>query len=375
MTPRKRILLLGYLPPPLFGPSVTYQALLHSDFVRQFDVTFVDLTVVRRLDELEVFHFRKLWRSLRFFSREFWCLLTRRYDFVCAPVSVNRNAFLKDAALLWLARLFQVPTVLYAHGNNLPHFFVMSPPWVRRVIDRTFRKAAAGIVLGECLRFNFDSWLPAERIFVVPTGIEPVAPSPRAATKSEFTVLYLGNMVREKGFHVLLEAAALLTRQQRGIRFVFAGAWRHAEEERKAREFVEANLMSDRVEFVGPVGGEQKARLLADADTLVFPTFYYYETMGLVILEAMQCGLPVITTRRASIPEIVQDGVNGLLVEEQNAAELAAKIQQLADAPALCQQIGRANQEKFTRYYTHRDYGQRMAAAFEQLSQLEARRS
>ena len=68
---------------------------------------------------------------------------------------------------------------------------------------------------------------------------------------------------------------------------------------------------------------------------LVFPTFYYNETMGLVLLEAMQAGLPVIATRRGSIPEIIQDGVNGFLVEEQNAADLADKILRLADDAAL----------------------------------------
>lgn len=369
---RLKVLLLGYRPPPYFGPSVTYQALMRSAFPQQLDVTFIDLTVVESLEELETLHWHKIWKSLRFLGQELWCLLTQRFDFVCAPVSVNRNAFLKDAFLLWLARLFRVPTVLYAHGNNLPDFFVLSPPWLRRIMDRTFRRAAGVIVLGERLRFNFDSWLPPERVFVVPTGIEP-SPAPPSAQRvpGGCTVLYLGNMVREKGFFVLLEAANIIARQRRDIRFVFGGAWRRADEERAAREFAADNGISDLVEFLGPVVGEAKTRSLANADLLAFPTFYYYETMGLVLLEAMQAGLSVVTTRRASIPEIIQDGINGLLVEEQNAADLAAKILRLADDPALRKRMGQANRERFQNYYTHEQYGQRMAEVFTKLAAMK----
>ena len=78
------------------------------------------------------------------------------------------------------------------------------------------------------------------------------------------------------------------------------------------------------------------------ADMLAFPTFYYYETMGTVLLEAMQAGVPVVTTRRASIPEIVHDGEHGLLVNEQDAADLAEKILRLAGDPALRAKMGAA---------------------------------
>jgi glycosyltransferase involved in cell wall biosynthesis len=365
---RKKILMFGYLPPPFFGPSVTYQALMQSQFSRQHDVTFIDLTLVQQLDELEVFQLAKLWRSLRFFGKELWYLLTRRFDFACAPVSVNRNAFLKDAAVLWLARLFRVPTVLYAHGNNLPDFRSRSPWWVQWTLDCTFRRAAAAVVLGERLRFNFDAWLPAHRVFVVPTGIEPAGPTLRESRGTGCTVLYLGNMVREKGFFVLLAAAARIAGRRRDLRFVFGGAWRSAADEREAREYVTANGLTGQVEFAGPVVGEAKARLLAGADLLVFPTFYYYETMGLVLLEAMQAGLPIVTTRRASIPEIIADGVNGLLVNEQDALDLAEKILQLVEKPEQRAAMGNANRERFAEYYTHEHYGARMGAVFEELA-------
>jgi glycosyltransferase involved in cell wall biosynthesis len=354
-----KLLLIGYLPPPYFGPSVTYQALMHSEFARRFEVTFLDIGVTKDIKELEHVRLRKLLRMLKFLCVEAWYLVTRRFDFCCCPISVNRNAFLKDAVLLGIARWCGVPTVLYAHGNNIPDFYARSSPWVQQLIERTIRRAAAAIVFGECLRFNFDRWLPAERIFPVPGGIEPLPHPPSRRRHNGVTVLYLGALVREKGVFVLLEAA----RRCPDVRFVFAGNWYKADEEAEAKRLAGKN-----VEFIGPVAGEAKAQALADADLLAFPTFYYYETMGLVLLEAMQAGLPVIATRRASIPEIVRDGVNGLLVEEQNAADLAGKILRLAKDPAFREQMGRANRRCFAEFYTHEQYGRRMIDVFERLA-------
>ena len=352
-----RILMVGYLPPPFFGPSVTYQALMRSEFARKFDVTFLDITVAKDIRELESLRLGKLARMLKFLAVEAWLLWTRRFDFYCCPISVNRNAFLKDALLIGLARWRGVRTVLYAHGNNLPDFHARSSPRVRRWIENTCRKATAAIVLGERLRFNFEPWLPTKKVFVVPTGIESITTS--LPQQRGGGVLYLGALVREKGVFVLLEAA----RQCPDVRFVLAGDWYLVTEETEGKRLAGAN-----VEFIGPVTGAAKQQVLADADLLAFPTFYYYETMGLVLLEAMQAGLPVIATRRASIVEIIRDGVHGLLVNEQDPADLAEKILQLAGAPALRAKMGAAGRQRFADFYTHEQYGQRMIAVFEELS-------
>ena len=370
---KPKILLFGYLPPPYFGPSVTYQALMHSEFSAQFDVTFVDITLATSVADLEKFQISKLFKVFLILLRVCRLMLTRRFNFCCCPVSVNRNAFLKDALSLQLARFFRVPTVLYAHGNNLPDFYERSSPWVKKMIDRTFENARAAIVLGERLRFNFEKWLPAERIFVAPTGIEPLEELPEVVKQpSVIAVLYLGNLIREKGVFVLLEAARIVATKRHDIHFVFGGAWFRAEDEKIARSFVAQNAMENIVRFAGPVAGAAKWQLILSSDILVFPTFYYYETMGLVLLEAMQGGLPVVATRRASIPEMIEDGVNGSLVNEQDPEDLAKKILYLADDPVLREKMGQANREKFQAYYTHVHYGRRMTNVFETLVHEEA---
>src|SRR3984885_12378581 len=132
---RARILIFGYLPPPIYGPAITYQALLRSSFPERFDVTFINLNVVREYRELEVFRWRKLGLLLRQLALELRHLASQRFDFVFYPISLNRNAFLKDTLFVAIARMFRVSIVLYGHGNNLPEFREKSPRWLQRVID------------------------------------------------------------------------------------------------------------------------------------------------------------------------------------------------------------------------------------------------
>ncbi|MGD0060340.1 MAG: glycosyltransferase [Verrucomicrobiia bacterium] len=363
-----RLLVFGYLPPPIYGPAITYQALLRSSFPERFDVTFINLNVVRDYRELEVFRWRKLALLARQLASEFHHLASQRFEFVFYPVSLNRNAFLKDTLFLAVARAFGVPTVLYGHGNGLPEFRDKSPRWLQRLIDWAVCRAAAAIVLGKCLRFNFLGHLREDQVFVVPTGIEVPNPLP-AVTKQpgRFTVLYLGNLVREKGVFVILDSISLVRTRCPQAHFVFAGAWWSDRDGAEAERLMRERGLSSCVEFTGTVMGNHKWEIVGRSDVLVFPTYFRYETLGLVMLEAMGAGLPVITTRRAAIPEVVEEGVNGLFVAEQDARDLAEKIATLANDPALRARMSEANKQKYSNYYTIEHYGQRMAAVFDEL--------
>lgn len=368
MNARLKILLFGYRPPPYFGPATAYHMLLESAFARDHDLTFINLSVVRDVSELEKFSLGKLVKLAGFLARELGYLVTRRYDFVCYPVSFNRMAFLKDALLLAVVRLFRVPTVLWAHGNGLPEFYAQSGSGMQRVIRWTIGRARAAIVLGENLRFNFDGLLPQSQVFVVPYGILPPPPVPHAATVPRpFTVLYLGNLIREKGVFAVLEAAPLVLAKHPRAQFVLAGAWWKEDDRRAAEKFIVDHQLADHVRFAGVVSGAAKQRVLAEADVLAFPTYYKYETFGLVVLEALAAGLPVVATRRVALPETIREGVEGLFVNEQDPADLAAKLLELADDPATRDRMSAAARQRFAEHYTHEHFGQRMTDVFHRL--------
>jgi len=350
----KKILLFGYQSPPVFGPSVVYETLLRSEFVRHFDVTFINLSVVQNIRELETFRWGKLFKLIKFFLLELWYLLTRRFDVCCYPISYNRRAFLKDRVLLGLARLFGVPVVIWAHGTGAQQF---------REAHQTLAQAKAVLVLADCLHAEFAGIVPPERIHTITLGIDQQPIPPTASDGG--TLLYLGGLVKAKGIFDLLEALPHVP----AARLVVAGEWFNLAEQAAAKEFIRQHNLGSRVQFVGPVTGTAKWRLFSQADIFVFPPHSRTEAFGIVLLEAMQAGLPIVTTRGGARDEIVTDGINGLLVAEQTPHDLAAKLGQLLASATLRQQIGAANRAQFSQVYTQAGYAQRLITVFEKIAQ------
>ncbi len=95
------------------------------------------------------------------------------------------------------------------------------------------------------------------------------------------------------------------------------------------RDRIKPLMEGNRVEFVGEVGGKDKAEFLAHAAALIFP-IDWPEPFGLVMIEAMACGTPTVAYRRGSVPEIIEDGVSGFAVEgESEALAAIARVHEL----------------------------------------------
>jgi glycosyltransferase involved in cell wall biosynthesis len=369
MQARKKILMFGYLPPPYFGPAVTYGTLLRSPFVEEYDVTFINLSVVSDIRGLGKVSATKLLKLAKFFFLELWYLLSQRFDFYCHPLSLNRNALLKDLAMLNLARVFRVPTVLWAHGTGLHRFRATLSPGLRRHLDRTLHEARAVLVLAECLRSDLEGLLPPDRVHVITIGIEPQT-GLGSPDKSHggVRILYLGGLAKTKGIFDLFAAMPLVLARRPDARLVMAGQWFLPNEQADGEQYLRDHSLTEAVQFLGPVYGEAKWRTLQSADLLVFPPPAQLEAFGIVLLEAMQAGLPIVATRGGARDEILADGVNALLAQEQNPADLSEKILRLANDAEMRERMGKANKERFERYYTHVQFGKRMIEVFEKLS-------
>jgi glycosyltransferase involved in cell wall biosynthesis len=363
----KRILLFGYLPPPIFGPSVAYESLLESPFSDHFDVSFIDLSVVDSVKELESFRVTKLAKLLQFASLELWFLLTRRPVLCCYPISYNRNAFLKDAFILAFARAFRIPIVLWAHGVGLQKFRSELNGPLRRLFERMVRKSAGVVVPAECLRGEFEDLIHGNRIHVVTIGIQSCALPRAAPDDAAQTVLYLGTLLRAKGIFDLLEALPAIRASCPLARLVVAGDWFKDTEQAEARRYLSTHELDSVVEFVGPVHGRSKWQLLASVDVFVFPPHSEEEAFGIVLLEAMQAGLPIVTTVGGARDEIVTDGVHGFLAHERNPPDLAKQVVRLLTDPELRERMARANRQRFDLAFTSKAYGLRMIEVLERV--------
>jgi glycosyltransferase involved in cell wall biosynthesis len=126
---------------------------------------------------------------------------------------------------------------------------------------------------------------------------------------------------------------AILAARQAGLPIKLAGKMR-TPEERRFFEAVVQPLLGPDAEYLGEVDHDQRVRLLHGARALLFP-IAWDEPFGLVMAEALACGVPVIAMRRGSVPEVIDDGVTGAVVD--TLAEMAAAVERVsAIAPGTC---------------------------------------
>ncbi len=197
-----------------------------------------------------------------------------------------------------LARGRAAPTVVTAHGpmaGELGQYYRWAAPYINLVaISQSQRGEAEDL-----------PWAGT-----VYNGI-PVAEYPYREQKEDY-VLFLGRMCAEKGVRLAIDAA-----RQAGVTIVVAAKCSEpAEQEYFAAEV--APRLGRGVEWIGNVGGNEKKDLLARARCLVNPV-QWREPFGLVMVEALACGTPVVATRFGSVPEVVDHGVTGWIVDHPAA--------------------------------------------------------
>lgn len=177
--------------------------------------------------------------------------------------------------------------------------------------------------------------------------------------EKKFNVLFLSNIMAEKGVWTLVSAAQVL--RQRGLDFEvhFVGKWSDISEDDFTALVREARLENVCMAH-GPKYGQDKEVFWRNADLFVFPSYYHNECFPLVLLEAMQHGVPCISTYEGGIPGIIDDGVTGFLVERQSPNILADKMMWLMEHPEVCKRMGEAGRDKFEREFTLEVFEKRM---------------
>lgn len=205
---------------------------------------------------------------------------------------------------------------------------------------------------------------PHARFQVVPHGIEPVPdehvrPFDPAMPPATLTVLYVGRLEQRKGIIDLFGAMPAVLARVPNVRFIIAGADNSLSDGFQARYGMDYPTyfgkhyaaVSPAVTFLGIVSEEKLNALYQACDLFVAPSLY--ESFGLIYLEAMNYAKPVIGCQVGGIPEVVEQGVTGRLVEPAAPQALAEAIVELLSSPALLRDMGLAGRRRLLDRFTH----------------------
>ena len=229
----------------------------------------------------------------------------------------------------------------------------------RNVIARKLRLFLDNVTLYvPCSRFTknklVDSGLPEERVVVIPN----IFSSTESVVKDSCGkyIVYSGRISPEKGIETLMVCA-----RKTGLPLRLAGDYSQMPDIVKNKP--------QNAQFLGHLNHDQLSEFYQNARFSVVPSIWF-EPFGIVIVEAMFHGLPVIASRIGGIPEIVEDGVTGFLFEPGNTIELEEKMKLLWNNPDLCRQMGKAGREKAIREYSEDIYYERLMSVYQKAIEI-----
>ena len=350
MKNNNKILFLLHLPPAVHGVSIVGELIKNSEIINDaFEARFINLLVSRSIDETGK---TKLLKVARFIASWFKLLIElfkEKPNLCYFALSNSGSAFYKDVSLVFLLKLFRVKTVFHLHSKGVKK---NESNRINYMLYKYVFKKSSVILLSKYLFEDVKTFVPMEQVFICPNGVEDLMKN--NTTKLEkssgaIKILFLSNLIKSKGVYDLIEACEILTRKGYNFSCDFVGGEGNVSEQQFKNELNKRGV-EERVKYLGKKYGQHKNNLYESADVFVLPTSN--DCFPLVILEAMQFGLPVISTIEGGIRDIVENNVTGFIVERNNPIDLADKLEILINNKALRLEMGKAGRAKYEKEFT-----------------------
>jgi N-acetyl-alpha-D-glucosaminyl L-malate synthase BshA len=261
------------------------------------------------------------------------------------------QVFTTDAALM-ASKIKKAPLVLTLHGfprsfgnpTHRAHFNLIG--------KEALEKAKKIISVSHMVAREFKAiGVPKEKIAIIPNGIDleeykqlPIGNPFRKRLdikENEKIVLTIGRLEKIKGFQYLIKALPSIIQEVGSTKLVIAGPdFNYGS---KLKKLTEETNVQENVIFYGPINGKEKFEAFSAANIVAVPSLY--EGFGMLLLEAMAAGKPLVATNTGAAPEIIKNGKNGILAGSGDVEDLAGKIIKLLSDDQLMYLIGQESRK------------------------------
>lgn len=358
------ILFILHMPPPIHGAAMVGKYIHDSGVINDtFDCFYINLATAKNLTDIGRINIQKM--------VHFWLLLhtirklVKRLKPKLVYVTANAygGAFYKDFVVVEMLKCMGCRVVVHYHNKGVS---LRQDKVLDNYLYRKFFKKLKVILLAEALYEDVKKYVGYENVVICSNGIPSNTlkdVSYEMECQATPHLLFLSNLLEEKGVLILLDACQIL--QKKGYSFIcdFVGGETAEIDGTRFRKEVKERDLINMVRFHGRKVGNEKILYLINADIFVFPTFYHKECFPLVLLEAMEKGIACISTNEGGISNIIEDCVTGFVVEKCNVEVLAERIAYLIDHKDICKKMGEAGKEKFEREFTLSRFENNMVSA------------
>ncbi|MGL1958242.1 MAG: glycosyltransferase family 4 protein [Colwellia sp.] len=356
-----KLLLLSELPPPRHGVSImnsqTFCALSDTNKYQIYTITtkFLQLNFKRFKIILRMLHFFKITAKLLYF------LIRNKVDVAYTNISPSGKQFYLDCIFCWvLNALFKTKTIVHIHGVGMSK---NKPEFVFKMMRRIFNRLSF-IHLSERFRADLEPLVNNNNIHIVTNGL-PQLSSRVPKFPEVITISFYSNICEPKGIFLFLDLIKRL-KSESNIKFLIAGAYMSGFSEEVLRNYLNDEKLSEQLTVLGKIESDaEKDTLLRTTDILVHPT--YNDALPLVLIEALDYGVAIVTTDVGAIRDIVSDHENGYVCNVGDLDDISAKVCYLIENNSLLKVIAENNQKKFDQLFSLSTYNANINRVFEKV--------
>jgi len=257
----------------------------------------------------------------------------------------SKGSYQRKRWMIWLAKKLGAKVLIHLHGGGFADFYASQNDTGKNTIRESFLTASRIIVLSK----QTETWLTeltaGQRDIQV---LYNTVPSFTGSTEQREAqrVLFLGNIIPAKGVYDLVRTFASVVADFPNAQLRMGGTG----ENDKLQALINELGVSNNITLLGWISGGDKNREIANADTFCLPS--YHEQMPMSLLEAMSAKQAVVASKVGGIPDIIQPGKNGLLVDAGDVTQLEQAFRDLFSQPDYAQQIAEQACSDFNEYFS-----------------------
>ena len=356
---KANILFILHMPPPVHGAAMVGKYIHDSHVINEtFNCHYFNLTLARDLNDIGKGGIKKLFD----FIKQLICIwkAVRKVNPQLCYVTPNAKggAFYKDFIVIMLLKIMKQKIIIHYHNKGVA---TRQNKILDNFLYRQFFKNLKVILLAEVLYEDIKKYVPRKDVFFCPNGIPDVKDTIiyKKHNHTKAQILFLSNMIASKGVWELVKACSLLKESGVDFKCHFVGKWNDITE----KEFnikIHQQKLEDYIIAHGAKYGKDKIQFFQNTDIFVFPTYYPNECFPIVLLEAMQQGLPCISTNEGGIPNIIDQGKTGFVIEKNDPQQIADKINYLINHQEVCKQMGENGYKKYQKEFTLNTFENRL---------------
>jgi glycosyltransferase involved in cell wall biosynthesis len=348
---KQNLILIAPLPPPYGGISIIAKSLIAAGLKDNFNLAHLNTFKNRSTEDFGQITMHDVFLTLKYYLKLYLMCMNNpkvRYAFL---IGTSDTGIVRDLGYILIMKLFKIEILFNLHGTRN----INNKNWIIRMLTKCAIKKSKYILSPtqidkeEACQLSED--MSKVKLFYNSNFINEGSLKNIMKKKSNtFHIIGIGRLSIAKGAFDLIEVCIDLIKNGNDIRLTWVGKGAYEEDNLKAKELIENNTeIQKRINIQANISDEEKYSLLCDSDIFILPS--YSDNLPIAILEAMAFGLPVISTIVGAIPEVIENDINGWLLDPGDKNKLKEKIISAYQNQSILHEIGKMNQRKFDKTF------------------------